>query len=73
MSIKSLIVNLFISISVNPSDISLKVTNPYHMFKMLNFYFLLIAFSHQMMTQSAFILKSQNQIESRHQEMTVTQ
>lgn len=40
---------------------------------MPHFYFLLIAFSHQMMTQSAFILKSQNQIESRHQEMTVTQ
>lgn len=35
MSIKSLIVNLFVSISVNPSDISLKVTNPYHLSKPL--------------------------------------
>lgn len=40
---------------------------------MPHFYFLLLAFSHQMTTQSAFILKSQNQIESRHQEMTVIQ
>lgn len=40
MSIKSLIVNLFVSIGVNPSNISLKITNSnrYHLSKLLSMY-----------------------------------
>lgn len=38
---------------------------------MPHWYLGFIFFSHQMTTQSAFTLKSQNQIESRHQEMIV--
>lgn len=44
----------------------IKATNPYHMFKMLNFYFLLIAFSYQMMTQ----LSLHSQVSESNREQT---
>lgn len=70
-------INFCFEIGVNQmfctSYVKLRQLNPHHIYEMPHFYFLLIPFSHQMMTQSAFTLKSQNQIESRHQETTVTQ